>query len=93
MEEVKVYKSESMITFGAIALLAAITELTASPDFKAALGSWATFVIFILGVIGMWLRKYTTKPLAPIIKKKKPEPLNPLEQALKDDNEALFNED
>ena len=99
METVKSYKSESMITWFAVAALAAITELTASPDFKASLGAHATLIIFVLSLVGMWLRKYTTKALAPItipeiFKKKKKEPvkLNPLEQALKDDNDEMMGE-
>ena len=99
METVKSYKSETMVTWFLVAVLAAITELSGSPEFKASLGEHATIILFILGIIGMFLRKHTTKALAPvnipeILKKKKKEPvkLNPLEQALKDDNDEMMGE-
>ena len=88
METVKAQNSETMLTFLALAVLAGITELTASPEFKESLGTYATLIIFGMSILAMWLRKYTTKPLEPIFKKSKPPPkLNPLEQALKDDAE------
>ena len=89
MAAVKVQNSETMLTFFALGLLAAITELAASPEFKASLGAYATVIIFSMSMLAMWLRKYTTKPLAPVFKKKAPKTLNPIDQALKDDADSL----
>lgn len=78
-------KSETILTFLAIALLAVITELTATPGFKESLGSYATIIVFGMSMLGVWLRKYTTKPLGKIKEPKKQ--LNPLEKALRDEAE------
>ena len=87
MGTIKVRQSETILTFGAVAVLAVITELSASPEFKEALGGYATVIIFGMSVLGMWLRKYTTKPLEPMFKKESKKPLNPLDEAFKKDAE------
>ena len=71
MATVKQYKSETVLFFLATALASALTELTANPEFKEALGGYATYIIFAMSVAGYLLRKYTTKPLEPILPKKK----------------------
>ena len=89
MATVKVQNSETMLTFLALAVLAGITELTASPEFKDSLGTYATLIIFGMSMLGMWLRKYTTKPLEPIFKRKEPPPLSPLDEAFRKDAQEM----
>jgi hypothetical protein len=72
MEQVKQYKSETVLFFAATAIASALAELTGSSEFKAALGDNATLIIFGMSIAGYLLRKYTTKPLEPVIKKKEP---------------------
>lgn len=87
METVKAQKSETILTFGLVAILAVITELSASAEFKIALGDYATIIVFGMSILAMWLRKYTTKPLEPIFKKESSVKLDPLKEAFRKDAE------
>ena len=65
-------------------------SLLADESFRDMVGSHAIFLIVGVNIVNVWLRTQTTKPLGnPEVTEDKK--LNPLEQALKDDNDAINN--
>ncbi len=65
-------------------------SLLADETFREIVGSHAIFLIVAINVVNVWLRTQTTKPLGnpEVVEDKK---LNPVDQALKDDDDALNN--
>ena len=62
-------------------------SLLADDGFRDIIGNHAIFLIVGVNAVNVWLRTQTIRPLGnPEVEK-----LNPLEQALKDDNDALDN--
>lgn len=90
-DKTKQFKSETVLFFAATALASVITELAANAEFKQALGDNATMIIFGMSIIGYVLRKYTTKPLEPIFKKKPKEEIDPIAEAFKEDDRDMYN--
>ena len=61
--------------------------LLADAGFRDMVGNNAIFLIVGINMVNVWLRTQTTVPLGnPEVEK-----LNPLEQALKDDNDSINN--
>lgn len=88
METVKQYKSETVIFFVATGLVGLIAELSASEEFRASLGSNATWIIMAMSVVGYLLRRFTTKPLETVVMPRpKPKPLDILDEAQRKDAE------
>ena len=66
-------------------LALAVTALMADKEFLEAVGVYGYIGLMIAGaLVNAGIREFTVVPLAPIKEK-----LNPLEQALKDDDELL----
>lgn len=65
-----------------------LTSLLADENFRDLIGSYGMFWIIGSNVVNMILRGYTSKPLE--LKKPK-QKLDPLEQALKDDDDEIHN--
>ena len=65
-------------------------SLLADESFRDLIGTNAIFVIVGINIVNMWLRANTTKPLSNI-KVTKDKKLNPLEQALKDEDDKITN--
>ncbi len=75
------------IWFNVLSIMSVMgASLLADENFRELIDGYAMYLIIGMNVVNIGLRKYTTKP----IHVKKPLPkLNPIEQALRDDDLAI----
>ncbi|MCK5538507.1 MAG: hypothetical protein KAI79_16895 [Bacteroidales bacterium] len=78
-----------VLWFNFLSILAiVITEMLATPEIKEALGSYAMYIMVAGAFVNGALRKYTTKPLEPILTQNKNAPqLDIIDEALRKEAE------